>query len=80
MVISVNTTPNHGKHLHLNTSGQIESLPFKQVVHLPNLVFQTPSISNGSDEATISNGGLGKGSLGNKVVENESPCIKPLIF
>jgi len=39
-----------------------------------------PSISNGGDEATTSNGGVGSGCLGNKLVENESPHIKPFIF
>jgi len=44
------------------------------------LGFQAPSINNGGDEATASNGGLGYGSLGNNLVENETPYIKLLIF
>jgi len=80
MVTTVYPTVHHGKYVHLNANGQIELPLLEQGVHLLNLGFLTPSINNGSDEAAVSNGGLRKGCLGNKLVENKSSYIKPFIF
>ena len=61
MVARVYPTTCQGKHVHLNVRGQIEPPPppNEQGVHLLNLGLQTPRISNGGDEATKRNEGLG---------------------
>ena len=58
-MIGVNPALDQGKHIHLNTSGPIEQASFEQGVHLLNLGFRAPSISNGDDEPIASNVGLG---------------------
>ena len=52
----------------------------KQGCHLPNFGFETPTIGSGSNEPITSNGGLGEGRLGNKLVNDESARIKLLIL
>jgi len=80
MMTSMYLTPVHAEHLHLNTSGHIKPAPLKQGHHLSELRLQTPSVGNGGDEAIASNGGFGENGLGNKLMKNESICIKPLIL
>jgi len=60
MMVSINTTTLHVKHVHLKACGQIQPSPYEQRSQLSNLSFQTPCIGNGSDESTITNVDLGK--------------------
>jgi len=73
-------TPVHDEHLHLNTCGQVKPPPLKQGHNLSKLELLTPSVGNGSNKATVSNGGFGEGGLGNNLVKDESTRIKLLIL